>query len=162
MSALPAPYPGAELEFLPMAEADLDAVMAIEQMVHPFPWSRGNFVDSLLAGYACWVGRIAGRIVGYVVVMPVVDESHLLNISVDAAWQGRGLGARLLRHAMRVGRRGGAERLLLEVRPSNTAALRLYEHFGFVRIGVRRNYYPAAEGREDAYVLVHPLAEERA
>ena len=91
-----------------------------------------------------------------------VDEAHLLNISVDKRRQGMGFGGRLLRHAMSVARTLGARSLLLEVRPSNERALELYRHFGFVRIGLRKGYYPAHEGREDAMVLVHTLSEVRA
>ncbi|MFA7291564.1 MAG: ribosomal protein S18-alanine N-acetyltransferase [Rhodocyclaceae bacterium] len=147
------------IEMLPMNVRDLDEIIAIEDTVYPFPWTRGNFSDSLAAGYSSWVCRVGGELVGYMVVMMAVDEAHLLNISVDQRRQGMGFGARLLRHAMRVAKTLGARTLLLEVRPSNTRALELYRHFGFVRIGVRKGYYPAAEGREDAMVLVHTLGE---
>jgi ribosomal-protein-alanine N-acetyltransferase len=147
------------IEMLPMNVRDLDEIIAIEDTVYPFPWTRGNFSDSLAAGYSTWVCRVGGELVGYMVVMMAVDEAHLLNISVDQRRQGMGFGARLLRHAMRVAKTLGARTLLLEVRPSNTRALELYRHFGFVRIGVRKGYYPAAEGREDAMVLVHTLGE---
>lgn len=147
------------IEMLPMNARDLDEIIAIEDTVYPYPWTRGNFSDSLAAGYSTWVCRVGGELVGYMVVMMAVDEAHLLNISVDKRQHGRGFGARLLRHAMRVAKTLGARTLLLEVRPSNTRALELYRHFGFVRIGVRKGYYPAAEGREDAMVLVHTLGE---
>ncbi len=150
------------VEMLPMNMSDLDEIIAIENVVYPFPWSRGNFADSISAGYSAWVCRIGGELVGYAVVMLALDEAHLLNISVDAKRQGMGFGARLLRHAMQVARDRGATTLLLEVRPSNDWALELYERFGFVRIGVRKNYYPAAVGREDAIVLTHALTEVRA
>lgn len=151
--------PEAPLEMLLMNPHDLDEVLAIEYRVHAFPWSRGNFTDSLGAGYSAWVCRQGGELLGYFVLMPVVDEAHLLTISVAEARQGQGLGARLLRQAMRVGRQNGASTLLLEVRPSNARALALYRHFGFTQIGVRRDYYPAGKGREDALVLTHPLDE---
>ena len=147
------------VEMLPMNVHDLDEIVAIENTVYPYPWSRGNFSDSLAAGYSTWVCRVGGELVGYMVVMMAVDEAHLLNISVDKRHQGMGFGARLLRHAMRVAKTLGARTLLLEVRPSNTRALELYRHFGFVRIGVRKAYYPADSGREDAVVLVHTLGE---
>lgn len=155
MSALLEP----RIEMLPMNLHDLDEVLAIEYRVYPFPWSRGNFADSIAAGYSCWVCRVGGELVGYAVVMLAVDDAHLLNISVCERRQGMGFGARLLRHAMALGRQGGATTLLLEVRPSNTKALALYRHFGFAQIGVRRGYYPAGSGREDALVLTHPLVE---
>lgn len=155
MSAVLAP----RIEMLPMNANDLDDIVAIENTVYPFPWTRGNFADSLSAGYSAWVCRVGGELIGYVVVMMAVDEAHLLNISVEKRRQGMGFGARLLRHAMSVARTQGARTLLLEVRPSNEPALELYRHFGFVRIGLRKGYYPAQEGREDAMVLVHTLTE---
>lgn len=141
------------IELLPMSTHDLDAVAAIEATIHPFPWTLGNFADSLKVGYDCWVCRLGVDVVGYTVTMMVLDEAHLLNISVAKPHQGIGLGARLLRHVMHDAEAGGARSLLLEVRPSNDNALRLYRHFGFSQIGVRKNYYPAVSGREDALVF---------
>lgn len=142
-----------------MSLRDLDEVLAIEYRIYAFPWSRGNFVDSMSSGYSCWVCRVGGELVGYLVLMLAVDDAHLLNISVAEKRQGMGFGARLLRQAMIAGRQGGAATLLLEVRPSNEKALALYRHFGFQQIGVRRGYYPADKGREDALVLTHSLVE---
>lgn len=142
-----------EIEFLPMQPGDFDAVMAIENELYAFPWTRGNFADALKAGYSGWICRRDRDVVGYAVTMLALDEAHLLNISVAAAWQGRGFGARLLRHAMDTARRAGGLSLLLEVRPSNGKAIELYRHFGFAQIGRRRGYYPAEGGREDALVL---------
>jgi len=155
MNALLSPH----VEMLPMNVHDLDEVLAIEYRVYPFPWSRGNFADSMSSGYSCWVCRVGGELVGYFVLMLAVDDAHLLNISVAEKRQGMGFGARLLRQAMIAGRQGGATALLLEVRPSNEKALVLYRHFGFQQIGVRRGYYPAEKGREDALVLTHALLE---
>lgn len=146
------------VEMLPMNERDLDAVSALEGSVQAFPWSRGNFADSLAAGHCVWVCRIGGELVGFSVVMIVIDEAHLLNVAVCPRFQGQGFGARLLRHAMEEARAHGANRLFLEVRPSNAAAVRLYRHFGFTQIGLRKAYYPAAEGREDALVFEKELA----
>ena len=144
-------------ELLPMGAGDIDEVFAIELDICPFPWGRGNFSDSLESGYSGWVCRFGGELVGYFVLMPAVDDAHLLTIGVARQRQNKGFGARLLRHAMHVARAGGAKTLLLEVRPSNDKALKLYRDFGFGQIGVRRNYYPAAGGREDALVLTRPL-----
>lgn len=143
----------------PMHANDLDAILKIEYRLYDFPWSRGNFADSLTAGYSCWVCRVTDELIGYLVLMLAVDDAHLLNISVAAERQGMGFGARLLHQAMCAGRQGGAKNLLLEVRRSNTKALTLYQHFGFQKIGVRRDYYPAHKGREDALVLSHSLHE---
>lgn len=147
------------IEMQPMGESDLAEVLAIEYRVYPYPWGRGNFTDSLASGYSCWVCRVGGELVGYFVLMLAVDDAHLLTISVAEKHQGTGFGSRLLRQAMRVGYDGGAKVLLLEVRPSNEKALKMYRHFGFQQIGVRRGYYPAAQGREDALVLTHALDE---
>ena len=155
MNAVLEPY----IEMQPMQVADLDEVLAIEFAVCPFPWGRGNFSDSLSSGYSCWVCRVDGALIGYFVLMLIVDEAHLLTISVAAKRQKLGFGARLLRQAMDVALQRGARSLLLEVRPSNASALSLYRQYGFKQIGVRRDYYPAEHGREDALVLTRDLAE---
>ncbi len=141
----------------PMTEHDLDEVLAIEKSVYSHPWTRGNFADSLHMQYQCRTWRLGGELVGYFVLMVAVGEAHLLNLSIAAAWQRKGQGGALLIEALRVAREHGARHLFLEVRPSNAAALALYERFGFRRIAVRRGYYPAHDGREDALVLSHPL-----
>lgn len=143
-----------------MYEADLDAVLAIERAAYPFPWSAGNFRDCLTAGYLCltaWIGEV---MVGYLIAAPMVDEVHVLNCCVAPAWQRRGLGRSLMRHLMGRIEEVDATRILLEVRASNQAAIGLYHDLGFVEIGRRRGYYPAAEGREDAQVLVYRRAED--
>jgi len=140
-------------EFFPMNERDLDPVAALEATLQAFPWSRGNFADSLQAGYSVWVCRLGGELIGFSVVMLVLDEAHLLNIGVCQRHQGKGYGARLLRHAMECARLGGARKLFLEVRPSNARAVDLYRHFGFQQIGLRKAYYPTAGGREDGLVF---------
>lgn len=147
------------VDILPMSVQDVEEVLRIEYKVYSHPWSRANFADSIASGYSCWVCRVSGELVGYYVVMMAVDDAHLLNISVSEKQQGLGFGARLLRHAMSVARQAGASTLLLEVRPSNVKAVELYRHFGFAQIGVRRAYYPADGGREDALVMTHALVE---
>jgi ribosomal-protein-alanine N-acetyltransferase len=147
------------IELRPMRPGDLDEVLAIEYGVCPFPWGRSNFSESMASGYSCWVCREASVLVGYFVLMLAVDDAHLLTIGVAPGHQRKGFGARLLRQAMAVGLSGGARTLLLEVRPSNDKALAMYRHFGFAQIGVRRGYYPAQGGREDALVLTHALGE---
>lgn len=145
------------LVFQPMTGADLDAVMAIENRIYEFPWSRGNFSDSLDSGYRAWLARSGDELVGYGVVMLALDEAHLLNISVVPERQGRGLGSQLLEHLFDDVRRCGVVRMLLEVRPSNTSGLRLYDRYGFAEIGRRRGYYPVSSGREDAIVMARDL-----
>jgi [ribosomal protein S18]-alanine N-acetyltransferase len=140
--------------YVPMTEADLEAVVTAEQEIYPFPWTRGNFADALHAGYTAWVLRDPdGRLAAYGVMMMALDEGHLLNLSVARDSQRTGLGWRTLDWMADVARGHGARTMLLEVRPSNEAALRLYKRYGFERIGVRRGYYPAHSGREDAIVM---------
>jgi len=145
------------IELRPMIEADLAAVIAIENAIYAFPWTLGNFRDSLAAGYQCWVYVGECGLVGYAVMMYVVDEAHLLNISIASSRQRQGHGSALLRSVCELAREHGARLLFLEVRPSNTGARRLYARHGFKHIGLRREYYPAPTGREDALVLGLPL-----
>ncbi len=140
-----------------MREQDLDEVMAIEDAIYSHPWTRGNFADSLRAGYACRVWRRDGELVGYFVVMAAAGEAHLLNLSIAPARQRSGHGGALLHEAAEVAASLGAHNLFLEVRPSNHAAQALYRRFGFRKVAVRRDYYPAHGGREDALVLTLPL-----
>ena len=145
------------IELRPMCEADLPAVMAIETGIYAFPWTLGNFRDSLAAGYSCRIYVRDGELIGYAVLMHASDEAHLLNLSIAASAQRQGYGSLLLQGVCELARGQGARRLFLEVRPSNAAALRLYERHGFQRIGLRREYYPAQAGREDALIFSLPL-----
>ena len=153
MSALPRPEP----RIRPLAERDLDPVVAIEREIYEFPWSLGNFRDSLAAGYSCWACHGADGLMGYAVMMIGAGEAHLLNLSVAAACQRRGYGRQLLEHLMGVARSYGARVLFLEVRPSNAAGRALYAAYGFEQVGIRREYYPARGGREDALLLNYQL-----
>ena len=147
----------AQLDTLPryrrMTGEDLGAVLAIEQAVYPHPWTRGNFDDSLAAGYHCWIVECGGEVAGYTVVMIAAGEAHLLNLSVSAQWQRRGLGREILNFVLKLARDYATRTILLEVRPSNAAARSLYAAAGFTGVAVRRDYYPAGEAREDAIVL---------
>jgi ribosomal-protein-alanine N-acetyltransferase len=136
-----------------MRPADLDEVMAIENAIYSHPWTRGNFADSLRAGYDCRTWRLEGELIGYFILMAAAGEAHLLNLSVAARHQRSGHGRALLQEAAELARRRGAGRLFLEVRPSNLAAQALYTRFGFRRVAVRKGYYPSHSGREDALVL---------
>lgn len=131
----------------------LDEVIRIENHTYAFPWSRQNFLDSMTSGYICTVMQVDDALAGYVVLMNAVDDLHILNITVEAGCRGQGLSRVLLQHAQAVARDLGCTALLLEVRPSNEHARRIYEHMGFVRIGMRRGYYPTERGREDAFVM---------
>lgn len=145
------------LQFVPMRTRDVDSVTAAEQRSYPFPWTRGNFVDSLKAGHSMWVCRAGGEMVGYAVMMMVLDEAQLLNITVLPEHRRRGLGSELLTYLFDVARRYGGVRMLLEVRPGNASGLALYRRFLFSEIGRRRAYYPAEGGREDAIVMAREL-----
>jgi ribosomal-protein-alanine N-acetyltransferase len=144
--------------FRPLLSSDLNQVMRIEIDVYPFPWTRGNFEDALRAGYTAWsMFETDGTMIAYAVAMMAVDEAHLLNLSVARAFQRQGYGWKMLEWMAQCTRDYGARSLLLEVRPSNDVALRLYHRYGFERIGVRPGYYPAGGAREDAVVMRVPL-----
>lgn len=139
--------------FRPMHHEDIEAVAAIEQKIYPFPWSLGNFRDSLNAGYSCWVFEFGELLIGYSVMMVAAGEAHLLNLGIAGGWQGKGLGRRFLEHLIGLARDYHAEAMFLEVRPSNIVARRLYVTSGFREIALRKKYYPAENGREDAILM---------
>jgi ribosomal-protein-alanine N-acetyltransferase len=141
------------LVLAPMREHDLAEVMAIESALYTHPWTRGNFADSLRAGYECRTFRLNGELIGYFVVLAAAGEAHLLNLSIAEPHQRRGYGTALLNEATALARKLGAKNVFLEVRPSNQGAQGLYYRYGFRKIAVRRDYYPARHGREDALVL---------
>lgn len=150
MNALVRPL---DASFRPMAMADVDAVILIERAAYPYPWTRGNFMDCLASGYSCWVVEIDGRLVGYSILMAGAGEGHVLNCCIAPAWQGRGLGRLAMQRLIEGAPEYGVECLFLEVRPSNGKAIALYEGLGFETVGLRRHYYPADHGREDALVM---------
>jgi ribosomal-protein-alanine N-acetyltransferase len=137
----------------PMTEADLPRIQRIELASYDYPWSLGNFRDSMQAGYSTWVREADGEVIGYYVMMAAAGEAHLLNMTIAPIWRRHGLGRELLAHSLHAAHEHGAECLFLEVRPSNDAALALYRSSGFVELAVRRDYYPARNGREDAVVM---------
>jgi len=136
-----------------MNVADVNAALAIEQQVHSHPWTRGMFNDSLSNSYICTVYEAGQEIVGYAVLMPALDEVHLLDISIASAYQRQGMGEKLLGDMLVLARGRKFARMILEVRRSNVPAISLYRKAGFTEIGVRRAYYPAQNGREDAIVM---------
>jgi [ribosomal protein S18]-alanine N-acetyltransferase len=143
-----------EAGFEPMSEARLDEVLAIERQAYSHPWTRGNFSDSLRSGYQAQLLCAGDTVLGYFVAMQGVDEVHLLNLTVAPQWQGQGWG-RVMLDALALWSRGqSAQWLWLEVRVGNTRAQRIYERYGYRRVGERRSYYPAEAGRrEDAIVM---------
>jgi ribosomal-protein-alanine N-acetyltransferase len=146
------------IRFRPMTEADLNAVLKIEYAAFSHPWTRGIFQDGIKS-YSCWVMFEGEQQVGHGVINVILDEAHLLNITVKPESQGKGLGYRLLEHLMEQAKAADARECFLEVRESNQAAYRLYERYGFNEIGRRRNYYPAVNGREDALVMACTLLD---
>jgi ribosomal-protein-alanine N-acetyltransferase len=147
------------MHFAPMTRDDVNEVFALELAVYPHPWSIGNFIDSIESGYHGTVLRDAqGRLAGYFLLMGAVDEAHLLNVAVAAERQGQGIGRCLLDQAVACARALSMESILLEVRPSNLRALKVYRAYGFTEIGRRKAYYPDHDGkREDAIVMRLPL-----
>ena len=146
--------PCKEIVLRAMSKDDLDRVLMVESAAYRFPWTRGIFEDCLAMGYPSWVAqRIDGGLVGHAVVSMAVGEAHVLNLCVDPAWQRRGIGGQLLDALLEHVRHQNAIRIFLEVRASNRAAVRLYALRGFAEVGIRKAYYPAADGREDAVVL---------
>ncbi len=149
------------LSIRPMQRGDLSAVVALEKASYPFPWPRGIFSDCLRVGYRCHVIEVDGWLAGYTVVSMAVDEAHLLNLCIDPDRRRQGLATVMLDHVLREARIADIDRLFLEVRPSNRAAVALYRRHGFQVIGRRPGYYPAAEGREDGMVMVLHLDADR-
>jgi len=137
----------------PMHEEDIKGVMDIENQAYNYPWSAQIFRDCLRVGYCCWVMEHQQAIIAYGIMTVAVGESHVLNLCVSPDYRSRGLGKRLMTHLLGVAHDHGADMTFLEVRPSNFAAIKLYMELGFDEIGIRRNYYPARMGREDALIL---------
>ena len=144
-------------EMRPLRLEDVAAVAAVEARAYEFPWSEGIFRDCLRAGYNCWVLVREQAVIGYGVLSVAAGEAHVLNVCVAPEAQGEGHGRRLMRRLMDLARWHGAERIFLEVRPSNPRAMQLYHTLGFNEIGRRPNYYPARNGREDAIVKAREL-----
>jgi ribosomal-protein-alanine N-acetyltransferase len=141
-----------------MTIADVDAVLSIEQAVQVYPWTRGNYTDALDSGYLCFVEEVADEIAGYAVLMPGVEEAELLNIGVATSHQRQGMGGAMLSSLCNIALDKQLNRLFLEVRSSNLAALTLYRRAGFEQVGLRRGYYRDAQGSEDALVMACELS----
>lgn len=144
----------------PMRADDVDAIARIEASAYEFPWTAGIFRDCLRAGYGCWVLALDETILGYGVLSVAAGEAHVLNVCIAPAAQGAGHGRRLMKRLVDLARWHQAQRIFLEVRPSNPRAIALYDDLGFNEIGRRPNYYPARNGREDALVMALELFHE--
>ncbi len=149
----------AAVSMRPMRASDLDAVMAVEEAAYPYPWTRGIFQDCLNAGYGMWLHERQGAVLGYGVLSVAAGEAHILNLCTAPHCERQGLGQRMLQMLLQEARAQRAQRVFLEVRPSNPRACVLYERNGFNEIGRRPRYYPAATGREDAIVMAMELLD---
>jgi ribosomal-protein-alanine N-acetyltransferase len=140
-----------------MKQADVDAVAAVEARAYVFAWTPGIFRDCLKSGYECWVLEAGGQLLGHGVLSVAAGEAHLLNVCIAPEFQGQGHGRHLLRRLVSLARWHAADRVFLEVRPSNATAIALYRSEGFNEVGFRPNYYPAVNGREHAMVMAMEL-----
>lgn len=140
-----------------MQLSDLNDVIKIELDNYPIPWSKGVMKDCIKAAYHCIVLKQLDEIIGYAFLMTAYDESHLLNMCIDNAYQGKGLGRKLLNYLENICIYSQSKVFLLEVRESNPVAYNLYQSFGFSQIGIRKNYYKCLKGREDAIVMTKAL-----
>lgn len=147
-------------ELRPMQEADLPLVFTIEQLAYTHPWNLRILQDCLRVGYRAWVLLREADIIGYGFLSVAAGEAHVLNICIDPQFQGQGYGHYLLNHLLSLARQQGADTVFLEVRTSNTDAIRLYNRLGFNQIGLRKNYYPHAQGREDAIIFALTLLKD--
>jgi len=150
----------AAIDVRPMHELDVPVVVAIERAAYQFPWSEGIFRDCLRVGYVCRVIAVDGETVGYGIMSIGAGEAHILNVCIQDQYRCRGLARRMLLYLLDRARGAGMYEAFLEVRPSNTAAARLYHSLGFEQVGIRRGYYQATVGREDAAVLRRILSPD--
>ncbi len=158
MTELAGVAPEGAPELRPMNQVDLEVVVALEREAYPFPWSNGIFRDCLAHGHYCRVLQVGGAILGYGVMSEGAGEAHVLNLCIQPRWRGRGWGRLLMNCLLDEARRRDVATLFLEVRVSNQTAIALYESLGFNEVGRRRDYYPAEQGREDAFVMALALS----
>jgi [ribosomal protein S18]-alanine N-acetyltransferase len=143
----------AAVEIRPMHELDVPVIVGIERAAYQFPWSEGIFRDCLRVGYVCRVVDIGGDMAGYGIMSVGAGEAHILNVCIAKEYRGRGFARKVLQYLLERARAAGMYEAFLEVRPSNTTAAHLYQSMGFEQVGIRRGYYQATGGREDAAVL---------
>ena len=141
------------MQFSNFKESDLSAIELIENEAQAYPWTRGNFLDSIKSSYTCLLMKLNEEIVGFTVMMFVLDECHLLNISIKKSMQKKGYGSHFLKEVIRRARLAHLKTIYLEVRISNHAAINLYDKHGFNEMSIRKDYYRAKEGREDAVLM---------
>ncbi|MEA3138825.1 MAG: [ribosomal protein S18]-alanine N-acetyltransferase [Gammaproteobacteria bacterium] len=147
-----------QVDIRAMHELDLPVISAIEKSAYQFPWSEGIFRDCLRVGYVCRVIDVAGELAGYGIMSVGAGEAHILNVCIRDEYRSRGFARKVLLYLLERARAAGMSEAFLEVRPSNVAAARLYHSLGFEQVGIRRGYYQATVGREDAAVLRRVLS----
>lgn len=133
--------------------SDIDRIILIEREIFLFPWSPGNFSDSIKAGHVCQVLEQDDTLMGYGIMMRSPEEAHVLTLGIAADWQKKGLGKKLLQHFIEYAKEQAVKSIFLDVRESNHGAAQLYKLMGFHQIATRKGYYPAMCGREDALVM---------
>ena len=148
---------GIELSYRRMEIDDIDTVMGVETKVYTYPWTETIFKDCIRVGYDCWLALENNSVVAHAVISVAAGESHILNISVAANHQGRGIGKQFIEFLVNIAREKQATIIMLEVRPSNVAAINCYNAAGFNEIGCRKDYYPASNGREDALLFARQI-----
>ncbi len=144
----------------PMEIADLKAVIRVERAAYEYPWTENIFRDCLRVGYYCCVVELSEGIIGHGIMSYAIGECHLLNVCIHPRYQHQGLGRKLVLHLLQVARRNRSRVAFLEVRVSNDVAYRLYQDLGFSEVGIRKDYYPAVHGREDAMILALDLDQD--
>lgn len=144
-----------------MSMPDVALVAAVERASYQFPWSEGVFRDCVRVGYLCRVVESRGEVAGYGIMSFGAGEAHVLNICIRSDLRGLGVGRKLMDYLLDRAREEYMQEVFLEVRPSNTTAIHMYETLGFERIGLRKSYYQASNGREDALVYKLELAPKK-
>ncbi len=146
------------LHFVSLTPVELDELLKIEQSVYAKPWTRGNFLDAMKSNNWCHLLMSKDTLLGYFVAMMGFQEVHLLNLTVASAFQNKGFGLHMLESLVLMSKTVNAQWIWLEVRVSNERALKVYEKFGFRKVGERKNYYPLATNkREDAIIMSYRL-----
>jgi len=148
-----------DIKWRSMDVEDIPKVLLNERLCYSHPWTEGIFLDCLRSGYECWVITRSEKVIGHGILSCAAEESHLLNVCVNPTYQGQGFGRKLVSFMLERACRS-ARSVFLEVRPSNLAACQLYESLGFNKVGIRKDYYPAFVGREDAIVLAKELVDD--
>ncbi len=152
--------PHKEIVFQTMTEADLDDILVVENVSHTHPWSIGIFQDCLRVGYYSQILKNGKDIIAYGVMSIAVEEAHIFNVCVSSMYRGKGFGLQMMEHLLEVAKEKNAKSVFLEVRPSNEVAIQLYNKIGFLEVGIRKDYYPAKNGREDALIFAMDIFQE--